>query len=754
VHQIGDFRSLRFAGSLKPKQFVPDVPYVRPYLSVPPDFEFDMDGQSNTATNADPGLTALVILFGFLGIAADPGQIQHRFGGAAIGVPEMLRCAKEFGLKARAIKTNWPRLVKSPLPAILPLKDGGYLFAGKASADQLVVQFPLSSRPQLMTRAELEGLWDGRILFMSRRAGLADLTRRFDINWFFGALHKYRHLIGEVLLFSFFLQIFSLVSPLFFQVVIDKVLIHRSMSTLNVLAIGLVAISFFETILGILRTYLFAHTTNRIDVELGARLFRHLIALPAAYFQARRVGDSVARVRELENIRNFLTSSALTLVIDLFFTFIFLAVMFLYSPLLTLIVLGSLPIYIGISMAATPLFRARLDEKFKRGAENQAFLVETVTGVETLKSMAVEPQMQRRWEEQLAAYVTASFRVLTLGNVASQSVQFVSKLVTAGILYFGAKLVIEGKLTVGELVAFNIFAGRVSAPVLRLAQIWQDFHQTRLSVARLGDILNTPAEPIFNPARSALPAIKGDVTFEHVTFRYRIDGLEVLKDIDLHIPAGQVVGIVGPSGSGKSTLAKIIQRLYVPESGRVFVDGVDLAMVDTSWLRRQVGVVMQENVLFNGTVRDNIALANPGMPTGQVIEAATLAGVHDFILELPEGYDSIIGERGSSLSGGQRQRIAIARALVSNPRILIFDEATSALDYESERIIQENMREIVKGRTVFIIAHRLSAVRLADRIITLERGRLIEDGTHDDLVRRGGRYASLYRLQGSLHEAR
>ena len=369
-----------------------------------------------------------------------------------------------------------------------------------------------------MTRAEFEAVWDGRLVLMAKRAALTDLSRRFDITWFLGAIHKYRRLLGEVLVASFFLQLFALVSPLFFQVVIDKVLVHRSMSTLDVLMIGLVAIALFETILGILRTYLFAHTTNRIDVELGARLFRHLLALPIAYFQARRVGDSVARVRELENIRNFLTSSALTLVIDLFFTFVFLAVMFFYSPLLTWIVLASFPFYIAISAGATPLFRRRLDEKFERGAENQAFLVESVTGVETLKAMAVEPQMQRRWEEQLAGYVAASFRVISLGNTASQTVQFINKLVTAAILYFGAKLVIDGDLTVGELVAFNMLAGRVSTPVLRLAQIWQDFHQARLSVDRLGDILNTPAEPVYNPGRAALPAIRGDVTFEHVTF--------------------------------------------------------------------------------------------------------------------------------------------------------------------------------------------------------------------------------------------
>jgi len=713
-----------------------------------------MPAPNDPPTSADPGLTVLVTLLRFHGISADPAQIRHRFAGALIGVPEIIRCAKDLGLKARVRTTNWDRLAQTPLPAIAALRDGGFLFLGKVGDGKAIVQSPHSPRPELMTQAELEAVWDGRIVLMTRRAGLVDLARRFDITWFLGAIHKYRRLLGEVLVASFFLQLFALVSPLFFQVVIDKVLVHRSLSTLDVLAVGLVAIAVFETILGILRTYLFAHTTNRIDVELGARLFRHLIALPIAYFQARRVGDSVARVRELENIRNFLTSSALTLVIDLFFTVVFLAVMFIYSPFLTWIVLGAFPFYIAISAAVTPLFRSRLDEKFKRGAENQAFLVESVTGVETLKAMAVEPQMQRRWEEQLAGYVAASFRVLSLGNTASQVVQLVSKVVTAGILFFGAKLVIDGELTVGELVAFNILAGRVSAPVLRLAQIWQDFHQARLSVARLGDILNTPAEPTYTPSRAALPAIRGNVNFEQVTFRYRIDGPEVLRDVSLNVPAGQVVGIVGPSGSGKSTLAKLLQRLYVPESGRVVVDGVDLAMVDAAWLRRQMGIVLQENVLFNASVRENIALADPAMPIEKVIAAATLAGAHEFVLELPEGYDTIVGERGSSLSGGQRQRIAIARALITDPRILIFDEATSALDYESERIIQENMQQIVRGRTVFVIAHRLSTVRQADRIITLDRGRVVEDGTHDELIRKGGRYAMLHRLQAGIYEVR
>ncbi|HYR67718.1 MAG TPA: type I secretion system permease/ATPase [Reyranella sp.] len=711
-------------------------------------------GSGGDRTSADPGLIALVTLLRVNGIGADAEQIRHQLGGASVGTSEMLRVAKDLGLKARLLATNWSRLAKTPLPAIAVLRDGGFLILGKVGDKDALVQRPMWPRPTLMPRSELEAIWDGRLVLMTRRSGLLDLSRRFDITWFLGAVHKYRRLLGEVLVASFFLQVFALVSPLFFQVVVDKVLVHRSLSTLEVLVVGLVAISVFETILGILRTYVFSHTTNRIDVELGARLFRHLVALPIAYFQARRVGDSVARVRELENIRNFLTSSALTLVIDLFFTFVFVAVMFFYSPLLTAIVLAAFPLYIGISAVATPLFRRRLDEKFKRGAENQAFLVESVTGIETLKAMAVEPQMQRRWEEQLAGYVAASFRVTNLGNTSSQAVQLVNKLMTAATLYFGALLVIDGSLSVGELVAFTMLSGRASAPVLRLAQIWQDFHQARLSIARLGDILNTVPETAFKPTRATLPAIRGDVAFEHVTFRYRIDGPEVLHDINLSVPAGQVVGIVGASGSGKSTFAKLIQRLYVPESGRVLVDGVDLAMVDIAWLRRQVGIVLQDNILFNSSVRENIALADPAMPMERIVAAATLAGAHDFILELPDNYDAIIGERGSSLSGGQRQRIAIARALATDPRILIFDEATSALDYESERIIQQNMDRIAKGRTVFIIAHRLSTVRAADRIITIERGRVVEDGTHDELIRTGGRYATLFRLQGGLHGVR
>ncbi len=701
---------------------------------------------------ADNGLASLVFVLRLLGLAVDPRQIAHQYGNR-IGTGEMLRCAKDLNLKARVINSDWVRLSRTNLPAIAGRRDGGFFSVGRVLEDHVLVQDPTCNRAQSMTRADFEVEWNGQLVLMTRRAGLAELTRTFNVGWFLQAMHKYRHLLTEVLVASFFLQLFALVSPLFFQVVIDKVLVHRGLTTLDVLITGLVLVSIFESVLSALRTYVFSHTTNRIDVELGARLFRHLVALPIAYFEARRAGDSVARVRELENIRNFITSSALTLVIDLFFTIVFLAVMAWYSMFLTFIVLASFPFYIAISALVTPVFRSRLDEKFNRGAENQSFLVESITGIETLKAMAVEPQMQRKWEEQLAGYVTSSFRVLNLGNWASQGVQLVNKVTMAATLFFGARAVIDGDLTVGELVAFNMLANHVTQPVLRLAQLWQDFHQARLSIARLGDILNTVPEPMFTPGRTALPDIKGSIHFEHVSFRYKVDGPEILHDINLSLPEGQVVGIVGPSGSGKSTLTKLVQRLYLPESGKVTIDGVDLAMVDVSSLRRQVGVVLQENVLFNRSIRDNIALADPGMPIERIVQAAQLAGAHDFILELPQGYDTNVGERGANLSGGQRQRIAIARALVMNPRVLIFDEATSALDYESERIIQQNMREIVKGRTVLIIAHRLSAVRDCHRIITIEKGRIVEDGTHNELIIKNGRYASLWKLQGGQNAA-
>ena len=702
---------------------------------------------SEVTIEEDPGLSALVAIARFHNIAADAAQLRH---AAAAGAGQftdkaLVLAARGLGLKSRIVKLDPVTLEATPLPALVLDREGKHFILAKTDGKTALILEAGGAAPVIRPLDETVERSTGQMLLFASRASLAGDLARFDFSWFIPAIVRYRRLLLETLGVSLVLQLFGLVSPLMFQVVMDKVLVNRTYSTLNVVCITLLVASVFEVILTGLRNYVFAHTTNRIDVELGARLFRHLVALPLGYFGARRVGDTVARVRELENMRNFLTGQALTAVIDIAFSFVFIGVMCIYSVWLTLLVVASLPVYGAVSVLLVPAFRARLNEKFARGADNQSFLVESVSGVETVKAMAVEPQFIRRWETQLAAYVGAGFRVNQLGNIGQQLIQLVGKLVTLGTLFVGARLVIDGRLSVGELVAFNMMSQRVSAPVLRLAQLWQDFQQTGISMQRLGDILNTRTE--IPQARQALPPIRGDVQFQNIRFRYRPDAPPVINGVSLDVRAGQVIGIVGRSGSGKSTLTKLLQRLYIPEQGTVRIDGQDLALADPAWLRRQVGVVLQENLLFNRSVRENIALTDPGVPLDAVIHAAKLAGAHGFICELPEGYDTMVGEHGSNLSGGQRQRLAIARTLLTNPRILIFDEATSALDFETERIIRDNMKAICAGRTVIIIAHRLSAVRHADRIVAMDHGKIVEQGNHDALLQHGGYYAHLVSLQ-------
>lgn len=703
----------------------------------------------NNKSGFDIGLTCLGILARYHGVVADTDQIAHQFkeAGKPFGVANILLAAKHLGLKARLVNQIVSRISKTPLPAIAIGKDGSFFIIAQVNDDSVLIHDPAKERPEIISPQILLERWSGQIILIASRASLAGDLAKFDFTWFIPPIIKYRKLFGEVLLVSFVLQLFALVTPIFFQVVMDKVLVHRGFTTLNVIAVGFLVVIVFEAILSILRSYVSVHTTSRIDVELGARLFRHLLHLPLGYFKSRRVGDSVARIRELENIRNFLTGNSITLVLDVFFSVVFIAVMLFYSRWLTLIVLASLPLYFLLSILVTPVLRARLHEKFNRGAENQAFLVETISGVDTIKSMAVEPQMTRRWDKELAAYVTASFQTAKLAIFAHEGVSLIGKLVTVGTLWVGAHLVIGGKLTIGQLIAFNMLAGRVAQPIMRLAQLWTDFQQIGISVQRLGDILNTRTE-LMSANRSSMPPIKGRIEFDKVSFRYRPDGPEVLRELSFGIEPGKVIGILGPSGSGKSTLSKLIQRLFVPERGRVLVDGVDLALIDPTSLRRQIGVVLQDNVLFNASIRENIALSDPGMPLEEIISAARLSGAHDFIMEMPEGYDTMVGEHGATLSGGQCQRIAIARALIGNPRILIFDEATSALDFESEQLIQNNMQSICHGRTVIIITHRLSSVRHADHIIVLDRGRITEEGSPATLLSNDlGFYRRLYLLQ-------
>lgn len=683
----------------------------------------------------------------------DAGQLAHRWldSEEAFDAGQFNAALLELGFESRVVRGSYSDLGKKSRPLVVLLKDGSLAIAGGVTAEGCVLQQQGQSQPAKVSRQAFEALWQGQWMDAQLKVGTEGAAGdKFGVSWFLLAMKKYKALLAEVLLASLFVQVFALATPLVFQVVIDKVLTHRSLSTLDVLALALAALALFEVALSTMRHYLFGHTTSRLDVELGSKLFRHLLRLPMSYFDSRRAGDTVARVRELENARAFLTGQALTSWIDLLFAVVYLAVMFYYSPMLTGIVLAALPVFFAASWIVTPILRKNLEDKFALGAENQAFLVETVTSMETLKGQAVEPQWQRQWDRRLGDYVQSSVQAGHVGNATNQFIGFASKILTVFLLWFGARAVIDGDLTVGGLIAFNMLSGRVNAPILKLASLWQEFTQMKVSIRRLGEIMDAPAEPAFQAQRAMPPAVQGAIRFEHVGFRYNANGPEVLSDVTFEVKSGEVIGVVGVSGAGKTTLLRLLQRLYVPQQGRILIDGMGLSLLDAGWLRRQMGVVSQDSVLFNRSVRENIALSDPHASMERIMEAARLAGAHDFILELPEGYDTPIGERGSRLSGGQRARLAIARALVTDPKLLLLDEATAALDYESERVIQDNMATITQGRTVFLVAHRLSTLRRADRLFVFEAGRLAEVGSHTSLMAAKGIYHRLYQAHQGL----
>lgn len=575
--------------------------------------------------------------------------------------------------------------------------------------------------------------------------------QRFGLSWFIPSIKKHKWVLIEVLLASFLYQLFALANPLVIQQIIDKVISQGSLDTLQVYGSLLLIFAIAEGFLGFLRTSLFVDTTNRIDMSLGSEIIDHLFRLPLQYFEKRPVGEISTRVGELEKIRSFLTGTALTVVLDAIFSLVYIIVMLWYSPLLTAVALGVIPIFIITTLIFSPIIRKQLRVKAEKNAQSQSYLVEVMTGVQTVKAQNIELRSRWKWQEKYASYVSAGFNTVVTSTASSSISNFLNKLSGLLVLWVGTYLVLKGPeegITLGQLIAFRIIASYVTSPILRLTQLWQNFQDTAISLERLADIVDHPQEGEEDRDNIPMPLIQGSVTYENVSFRFKQHGALNLNNVNLHFPAGTFVAIVGQSGAGKSTLTKLLSRLYEPESGRILVDGYDVNKVELYSLRRQIGVVPQETLLFEGTVQENIALTNPEAEPEEIEQAARVAAAHDFIMEsLPNGYNTRVGERGASLSGGQKQRIAIARSVLQRPRILILDEATSALDYLTERLVCDNLREAFRDTTVFFITHRLDSIKDADRIVLMHEGIPAEQGTHTELMALRGRYYSLYQQQ-------
>lgn len=697
------------------------------------------------------GLIAFDVICKINNIPVDLRAIVRENGitNEEISIEELLLIAKHAKFKAKTKNIDLSDAKKYPFPAIFILKNKTYgvILKPDFENEKTLIFIPKEQKAREVTFEELSEIGSGEYIFLSHK--LINEQIKFGFKWFFIEIMKYKRIIAEVMLGSFVVQLFGLVTPLFTQVILDKVIVHRSMSTLDVLGIAFVAVSIFEFLLNLTRNYIFIHTANKIDAKLGSKLFHHLFALPFVYFESRKVGNIISRIRELDQIREFITNKSVSVIIDLFFSTVFLVVMFVYSRILTFVVLFIVALIAILYVTMTPELRARLENKFQMSAQSNSYLVEAVTGVQTVKSLSIEGIMQKKWNDYLGRYVKSGFNLSVMSNFAGNLSSLFQKMMTIAILWIGVTLVIKNQLTIGQLIAFQMFANQFTAPVMRLVNLWNEFQQVLLGVDRLGDILNNPVE-ITSSKAITLPKINGSVKVENLSFKYTPNGPMVLNKINLNIKAGQNIGLVGRSGSGKSTITKLIQKLYLPFEGTIYIDEVDIRQMNPIWLRNNIGVVLQENYLFSGTIRDNISMPKPDAPIEMIIQAAQISGAHSFISEMPEGYDTIVGERGSTLSGGQRQRIAIARALITNPKIIIFDEATSALDYESERVIMENLDKIKRGRTMFIIAHRLSTVKNCDLIVALDKGNIIEAGTHEELISKKGYYYNLYTQQGAL----
>ncbi|MTJ45105.1 peptidase domain-containing ABC transporter [Dolichospermum flos-aquae] len=657
-----------------------------------------------------------------------------------------------IGLKSQLVDVPAVSINRIPTPALIRYRDS---FAVLYAVDGKTVVLGLPSQgiincqiSQLVEELETDDANlqpQVRVLLLS--ATKETPKERFGLSWFVPYLSRYRRVLIEVFIASFFVQLAALANPLVIQLIIDKVIVQNSISTLNILGVLLLAVGVFEAVLTTLRTYLFVDTTNRIDMSLGSQIIDHLLRLPLRYFDKRPVGELSTRINELENIRQFLTGTALTVVLDALFSVVYIVVMLFYSWQLTLVGLGTIPLFVVVTLVAAPTVSRQLRTKAERNAETQSYLVEVMSGIQTVKAQNIELRSRFSWQKKYAKFVAAGFKTVLTSTLANSTSQFLSKLSSLLVLWVGAYLVLKGELTLGELIAFRIISSYVTTPILRLAQIWQNFQETGLSLERLSDIVDTPQEAEIDRNNISLPTVNGAVKYENVSFRFAASGPLQLSNVTVEFAPGKFVGIVGQSGSGKSTMMKLLLRLYDTESGRILVDGYDISKVELYSLRRQIGVVPQDTLLFDGTVQENIALTNPDATTEEIIEAAQIAVAHEFIMTLPNGYNTRVGERGSALSGGQRQRIAIARSVLQRPKILVLDEATSALDYPTERQICLNLARAFKGNTVFFITHRLNTVSNADTIVVMDNSRMIEQGSHQELMAAKGHYFYLYQQQ-------
>ena len=700
---------------------------------------------------SDCGAACLVMIGNYWGKRFSVNRLRDMTNASRSGASlrAVASVAESLGFATRPVKATFDKLAEQPLPAIAHWEGRHFIVVYEITKKRVIVGDPAIGQ-RILTSKEFQKNWTGYALLLQPTTALKDNKNDSTGLWkFFELVKPHYKVLVEIFIASVLMQIFGLITPVFTQLLLDRVLVQRSVSTLNAVGLGMIIFGFFRIAMGALRTYLLDHTANRISVAMLVGFIKHTFRLPLSYFESRYVGDIVSRIQENQKIQSFLTGETLAVILDMLSLVVYLTVMFSYSWKMTLFVLLTVPPFFILALASTGILRRISREIFNAGAEENSYLIESLTGIRTVRSLAIEQTVRWRWEELLNNLIKKAFAAEIIGIRLSVISSVIETFVSTGIMWFGALQVINGELTLGQLMAFNMLIGNVLSPFQRLSGLWNQLQEIIISTERLNDVLEAePEEDLQSKPRKSLGTLKGNIRFQNVTFRYHKESdTNVLENLNFEIQAEQMVALVGRSGSGKTTLSKLILGLYPPTDGKVLIDGYDISNISLRSLRSQVGVVDQDTFLFGGTIRENIAIAHPEASLEEIVEAAILAGADDFIQKQPLGYDTQIGEGGGMLSGGQRQRIAIARALLGNPRLILLDEATSHLDSESERIIQNNLKTILKGRTSVIIAHRLSTVRNADLILVLDHGVLVESGTHDELIAKKGHYYYLNQQQ-------